>query len=234
MNRPRRMVVVLSAMALVLGGIAACGKDPMSPRAAGIAPSLPSFQHGAGSGGPSGGSGSGGGSGTDPNFLHPAVGTPSILNPVIVFTAVKGEDKIVKMFYQPRRLGDSSVFALFRVPQQALDFRPDGTPIASGDSVQITMTLVDADRGIIDFQPSGLRFSAKHPASLKISYRDADQDLNQDGRVDILDLLLRLQIHIICRESPSDPWAPIPSINDAGLGEVQAAILGFSGYAIEY
>ncbi|MDB4878346.1 MAG: hypothetical protein JWM41_4792 [Gemmatimonadetes bacterium] len=226
MNRPRRVMVLLSAVMFLLGGIAACGRDPISPRAAHATSSSPSLSRGS--------SGISGSSSDDPYFLTPAPGAPSILNPVIVFTVQKGVDKVVKMYYQPRRPGDSTVFAQFRVPQDGLASRPDGTPIANGESVQITMTLIDADKGIIDFQPSGLRFSTKHSATLKISYRFADPDLNHDGVVDFRDTLLRQMLHMICRETPNDPWTPIPSANNTDLDEVQAAILGFTGYAIEY
>jgi hypothetical protein len=171
----------------------------------------------------------------EPNFLTPAPGAPSIANPQIVFTATKGQDIIVRMYYRPTRAGhDSALYAQFRVPSQALQTRPDGRSINNGESVQITMTLVDADHGIIDFQPSGLRFSAKNPAVLKVNYENANPDLNGDGVVDAQDALLRTLLHIICRETSSSPWFPIPSANATELNEVEAAIRGFSGYAVDY
>jgi hypothetical protein len=171
----------------------------------------------------------------EPNFLSPAPGAPSIANPQIVFTAIKGQDIIARMYYRPTRIGhDSVVYAQFRVPSQALLAAPDGHLINNGESVRITMTLVDVEHGIIDFQPSGLRFSSKNPAVLKINYTYANRDLNGDGVVDARDALLRAALHIICRETDSSPWVPIPSSNSTELNEVEAAIRGFSGYAVDY
>jgi hypothetical protein len=96
------------------------------------------------------------------------------------------------------------------------------------------MTLVDPSRGIIDFQPSGLRFSASNPPQLKISYENANLDLNGDGVVDARDRLIQLTFHISVRENPADPFVPLPSVVETDLDEVESAIFGFSGYAIEF
>lgn len=170
----------------------------------------------------------------DPTFLRPAPGAPAIANPVIVFTVKKGDDKIVRMYYHRGTTGrDSVIFAQFRVQSQSLDSWPDGRRIQSGEAVTITMTLVDAEKGIIEFQPSGLRFSASHPAILKISYRNADHDFNGDGTINALDTAIEHTLRIICRESPTDPWFPVPSFLNTELDEVEAAIYGFTGYAID-
>jgi hypothetical protein len=210
-------VAALALCAFALG----CGRDAVSPTSA-LAPSNAAhFSKGSDD--------------SDPNFLSPAPDAPSIANPVIVFTATKGRDTVVRMIYNKGRTGrDSALFAQFRVPSQGLAYRPDGTAIAQGESVQITMTLVDATRGIIEFQPSGLRFSSKNPAVLKVSYEHANPDLNGDGVVNATDTQLRSQLHIICRESPTSQWFSIPSTNSLELNEVEAPILGFSGYAIDF
>jgi hypothetical protein len=129
---------------------------------------------------------------------------------------------------------DSVVFAEFRVRPRSLAFRPDGSAIADGDSVLITMTLVDALHGIIEFQPSGLRFSADDPASLKISFENSNLDLNGDGVVDARDRAIQETFHIAVRERPADPFLSLPSSVSAELDEVEAALLGFSGYAIAF
>jgi hypothetical protein len=141
------------------------------------------------------------------------------------------------MVYHQRADGtghDSVTFADFRVRAKSLAALPNGTPIADGDSVLITMTLTDPARGIIDFQPSGLKFSAHDPASLTISFENSNLDLNGDGRVDILDRLLELTLHIAVRETASDPWVPLPSLVNPASQQVTASLLGFSGYAIDF
>jgi hypothetical protein len=242
MMQHRRTLVALTLGSLA--AIAACSRDLVAPRADNAIKPTASASAEKDLG--------------DPTFLQPADGAPTIANPVIAFWAVKGRDQIVKMVYSSasrggglgddgRRHGggnggganggsghDSVVFAEFRVRAKSLVTRADGSPIADGDSILITMTLVDPNHGIIDFQPSGLRFSTKNPAQLKISYENANLDLNGDGVVDARDRLIQLTFHIGVRENPGDPFLPLPSAVDTELDEVETAILGFSGYAIEY
>lgn len=225
---PTKVVALVALVALCFAAFASCGRDATAPNTL-LTPTAP----GGLDKGP--GKGSDGSRGRDPNFLQSADGAPAIANPVIVFTAVKGRDVTVRMIYQrSRRGGGDDLFAEFRVSARSLAFRPDGQPIADGESVQITMRVVDAVHGIIDFQPSGLQFSPRDPARLKISYAHADPDLNDDGVVDARDAILRRGLHMICRESPTSPWTPVPSTNDSGDDVVDALIRGFSGYAIEY
>ncbi len=244
MMHTRRSLIALTLGSLV--AISACGRDLLAPRA--NAP-LASARVASGRAAEK--------DGAEQNFLQPAQDAPTIANPVISFWAVKGRDQIVNMVYHTRSSGvsggsgghgssgrhgdvsggsgrDSVVFAEFRVRAKSLAFRPDGSAIADGDSVFITMTLIDPDRGIIDFQPAGLRFSAKNPAQLKISYENANLDLNGDGVVDARDRLIQLTVPIGVRENPADPFLPLPSVVDTEFDEVEAVILGFSGYAIEY
>ena len=218
-------VVVLFAWCFA--ALASCAHDASEPNTPRAPAASVAFDKGPGKGS---------GSARDPDFLHAAADAPAIANPVIVFTAVRGRDTTVRMVYQHSRHGGGGddLFAEFRVDARSLVFRPDGRAIADGESIQITMRLVDAVHGIIDFQPSGLRFSARDPARLKISYAHTDPDINGDGMVDARDTALRRGLHLICRETPTSPWTPVPSVNDSGNDVVDAPILGFSGYAIEY
>jgi hypothetical protein len=112
--------------------------------------------------------------------------------------------------------------------------RPDGTPIATGDSILITITVVDAARMILDMQPSGLRFSPSDPADLKISFFEADDDVNQDGSVDDTDATLLTRLAIWRRETAASPWVKLTSTIAFELDQVEADLLGFTGYAIAY
>ena len=94
------------------------------------------------------------------------------------------------------------------------------------------MTLVDAVHGVIDFQPSGLRFSTKNPAVLRITYADDDLDLNHDGVIDSADSALVRTFYIGGRETPASPWFRVPSTLLQEAGEVEGSIYGFTGYAI--
>src|SRR5687767_14181513 len=109
------------------------------------------------------------------NFLRPALSAPSVANPVVSFYAKKGQDVEAIMWYRKRPdRPDSTEFIRFRLADNSLLTRPDGSAIAAGDSILITITLVDPQRLIIDMQPSGLRFSPVKPAELKISFAEAD------------------------------------------------------------
>jgi hypothetical protein len=57
---------------------------------------------------------------------------------------VRGEDSKVFMYYAPRPGDDDSTeFLRFRVRDRSLFERPDGSPIAVGDSILITIVVVD-------------------------------------------------------------------------------------------
>jgi hypothetical protein len=223
---------LVTLLAVGFATLASCARDAGVPNA----PLPPSTSGAAVAFDKGSGSGSSHDSGRDPNFLEPAPDAPSIANPLIVFTATRGRDTTVQMRYQRSRHGGGGddVFAEFRVDARSLAFRPDGHPIADGESIQITMRLVDAVHGIIDFQPSGLQFSARDPARLEISYAHANPDVNGDGVVDGRDAALRRGLRVICRETPTSPWTPVPSVNDSGNDVIDAVVRGFSGYAIEY
>jgi hypothetical protein len=210
-------LTVASVGALI--ALAACTHDLVAPANAPATRAAPLFSRGGNQ---------------EPEFLNAAADAPTIANPVISFTVTRSEDKIVRMYYHARAgHSDSSVFAEFRVQPQSLASWPDGHPIADGEIVTITMTLVDADRGIIEFQPSGLRFSARRPARLKVSYRYANRDVNGDGVIDARDAALMHTLHMICRETDDGPWFRIPSQTSPDLDEVESPISGFSGYALD-
>ena len=199
-------IIVLAAVAAGCGGDRATSPAPLGTTSARA-------------------SGSGGSAQTsdDPTFLQASPSAPPIANPVISFWAVKGIDRSVKMVYQSRPgHNDSTTFLFFRVRQQSLVNRADGTRLANGDSVLITVTLVDPVQLKVDFQPSGLRFSNSHPAVLKLSYAEtiAPGALNT--------------LQIWCRENPLAPWLPLSSVVFSETDEVQADISGFTGYALAY
>lgn len=190
----------------------------------------------SGSGGGYGGSGrSGGASSGEPHFLAAADDAPTIANPYISFWAKKGEARTVEMVYHARPgATDSTVFFSIRLKEGSLAFRPDGTPIAEGDSVLITLTLVDAERLIVDCQPAGLRFSVEAPVRIKISFLETDDDVNGDGKVNNKDSSLTDQFSVWRKETPTAPWYCLPSRLSGSSREVETDIGGFTSYAVAY
>ena len=169
------------------------------------------------------------------HFLRPAAAAPALGERQISFWAVRGETREVRLMYRARPGATDSVeFARFRVEDRSLVNRPDGTPIAQGDSVLITLQVVDTLQLITEFSPQGLAFSSSRPARLWLKFAEADPDLNGDGVVNADDTALLLALKIWRQEHPGDPWSTLPSSVDTVSKEVEADIRGFTRYALSY
>lgn len=169
------------------------------------------------------------------HFLRPALNAPPLSNPTVSFYARRGEDREVFMYYRPKPgTSDSTLFMRFKVPGASLARRPDGTAIQMGDSVRITIQVSDPARLILDFQPSGLRFSDNTPAELKIDFQEANDDLDGDGDVDAEDDAHERKLSIWRQEAPGLPWTRLSSFVDFTSEKVEAKLIGFTGYAISF
>ena len=111
---------------------------------------------------------------------------------------------------------------------------PDGTPFAEDDSVLITVRVVDPARLLFEFEPAGLTFNPARPAELKIHYDHADDDLDEDGDVDLDDEALELTIAIWRQGNDGDPFERLGSLLIDDLEEIEAELQGFSRYALAY
>lgn len=169
------------------------------------------------------------------NFLRLAPDAPPLANPTVQFWAVRGQDRDVFIYFRPRPgETDSTEFVEFRVRAETLLRRPDGTLFQNGDSVLIRVQVVDPARLILDFQPSGLRFSPEHPAELEISFSEADDDYDRDGDVDEDDDRVEQQLSVWRQEAPGLPWYRMATIVELELDEVDVDLTGFTGYAIAF
>lgn len=168
-------------------------------------------------------------------LLHAVPGAPTLAVTDTSFYAVKGKATSVEIWYHAKPgQTDSLKFIEFRVGASSLERRPDGSAIAQGDSVQITITATDASHMMIDFQPSGLRFSPDDPPVLRMFWGACGEDLNYDGVVDAYDVSIAQQISIWRQEDTSKPWFKLSSAVAPALKEVDAQLSGFTGYAISY
>ena len=172
----------------------------------------------------------------DPHFVTAASGAPDIANPVVQFWAKRGEDRSGTIYYHSTTSGrDSTPLFLLRVRAKSLWKRPDGSTIAQGDSVLITLTVTDSVNLVVDCQPSGLLFNPDTPARVKMSYAETTEDRNLDGVVDSTDQTLTRALAIWRKETADSPWLRVlSSRNSDGAHEVEADIGGFTGYAIAY
>ncbi len=210
-------------LAAGLVGLAACSAADSvnAPSAAAPTPATPAFSNGA----------------EDPNFFHPAITGAVFANPVVSFWAVKGVDRAASIWYHKRpgaRGRDSTEFVRFRVDKRSLLARPDGTTIANGDSVLITMTVVDTLNMIVEFQPSGLQFDPSRPAVLAFKLTEADHDVNGDGVINTLDQAVFQAARIRGQEDPTLPWFVVPTTVSLSADSYTANLTGFTRYAVSY
>lgn len=172
---------------------------------------------------------------TDLRLLTAPYGTPSLAKTQVSFYAVQGKAGEADIWYHAKPgATDSLKFLEFRVGAGSLATRPDGSAIAAGDSVLITLTVTDQTHFIIDFQPSGLKFSASDRPTLKISFAACGEDLNYDGVVDTKDQTIMSSLSFWRQEAPFQPWSKVPSTVVQTTKDVNAQLGGFTGYAIEF
>ena len=170
---------------------------------------------------------------TDLRLLAAPYGTPPLVTISTSFYAVKGKVSGADIWYRPRAgRTDSTKFLEFRLGTASLDKRPNGTAIALGDSVLITLNVSDPIRFIIELQPSGLRFASSDQPRLKISFAACGDDLNYDGKVDAADLVLLSALSVWRQEAPFQSWFKMSSTVSASVKEVDTQLGGFTGYAL--
>jgi hypothetical protein len=169
------------------------------------------------------------------NFVRQDSTYKPLLSAQGTFWAVVGQGRSVRLVYQGSTPTDSGAeFLNFAVPNDGLYRKPDGTPFGPGDSIQITVTVVDAKQFRFDFQPSGLQFNPSDPARLKIEYHYADPDFDGDGRVDSTDAQIATMLGLWRREPPDSLWFQTPAIKSVELSEFDAEVLQFSQYAVAW
>jgi hypothetical protein len=184
------------------------------------------------------GSGSSGPDGSRPdgelNVVALAPSSAPLLYPADSFYAVRGQNREVRIFFQSPSGGQGEEYLRLRIDARTLLARPDGTPVAEGDSVLIHVSVVDPARMLFDLEPSGLQFNPLEPAELKIHYSHADGDLNDDGAVNGEDDSIETTLAIWRQEHPGDPFVRLSSILSLELDEADAELTGFSRYALAY
>lgn len=174
----------------------------------------------------------------DPNdlrLLSVPYGTPPLAKTQVSFYAVQGRAGGADIWYHARQGStDSTTFLEFRVGPASLATRPDGSAIAAGDSVLITITVTDQSHFLVDFQPSGLKFTTADRPTLKISFAACGEDLNYDHVVDDKDQAIMDALSFWRQEAPFQPWHKLSSTLESTTKEVDAQLDGFTGYALMF
>ncbi len=150
------------------------------------------------------------------------------------FYAVKGQEREVILYFTDGAGGRGSIFFLLRVFAGSLGSHPDGTPIALGDSVLITVRAADPTRVLFDVEPSGLTFDPIAPPLMLLHYNEVDPDFDGDGDVDAADLDIERRLTVWRQETPGGLFQRLESTVDLLLDGVGTSLTGFSRYAISY
>jgi hypothetical protein len=168
-------------------------------------------------------------------LLCEAEDAPSLAQSKVSFYAVRGQARSASIWYLARSgAADSTDLVRLDLEANSLLSHPDGTPVAPGDSVLITMEVKDQERGIVWFLPAGLGFSPSDPARMTFAYGETDDDVNGDGQVDADDEALEAGFAIWRQEAETDPFTELPSQVNPTAERVSADIEGFTRYAVAY
>jgi len=167
-------------------------------------------------------------------ILSLAQSSPPIFNPQISFYAVRGQNREASIYFQDAGGGQGEEYLRLKIEDRSLLRRPDGSTIAEGDSVLITIRVIDASQILFELEPSGLVFDPFRPAELTLEYDHADDDFNQDGTVDAEDAAIEQELAIWRQEVPNGPFVRLGSVRIEELREIEADLTGFSRYAIAY
>ncbi len=151
----------------------------------------------------------------------------------VSFWAFRGTQAEAGIFFQAEGGGRGEEFLALELEDESLDRYPDGTPFTEGDSVLITIKVVDPALMLFEFAPSGLQFSADDPARLRIRYAEADDDFNDDGEHDEEDEDIELRLGIWRQARVGDPFVRLGTLR-GDFDDLEADLDGFSRYAIAY
>ncbi len=88
---------------------------------------------------------------------------------------------------------------------------------------------------VAHMEPTGLQFSANHPAELKVWYEGADPDLNTDGTINTTDdYIEQNELGVWVQETTTDPWEWVPSQHTLNVKKFEALLEHFSSYVISW
>lgn len=160
---------------------------------------------------------------------------PELLADSVSFYAKLGEDREASLFFKGAAPSDTGEeFLRFKVPAQSLFRRPNGTPFQPGDSIQITIKVLDRRKFLFDFQPAGLVFSPLEPARLEIEYHHADHDYDGDGVVTAADSMIQTELGIWQQTPPDTLWTKLSSLNLEEFEELQGTVPHFTDHALAW
>jgi hypothetical protein len=130
--------------------------------------------------------------------------------------------------------GGSRVFLELTIPQKSITRWPSGRHFRWYHCVEIGVKI-DPNHLVAQFEPSGLKFSQELPAQLRISYREANFDLNGDGVVDVKDEQIRdRELGLWRLPHENGVWQRIGSVHVKDAKRFDAKLYQFSQYGVAY
>jgi len=166
--------------------------------------------------------------GNDLTYLHIAQTAPPLCADSVGGWAVKGGTNfelalIFGTISHP--CPDGRDFLRLKIETEGLQSLPNGTPIATGDSVFISVIWAGGDSVLFRLEPSGLVLNPSNPAELRINYGETEESEDEN--------VLR-QVAIWRQELPGDPFTRLSSTRHEDSSEFETRLNGFSRYAIAY
>jgi len=168
------------------------------------------------------------------HILQQASSAPRLETYQVSFWARRGRNSTVVVNYEPAPGEVAALpFLRFDIPRDGLTAGPYGSRLGRRDSVFITLTI-DPQSFAVAFEPEGVVFSRRHPATLAFWYGNANPDFNGDGSVDGADGALAAQLAIWGRPGRPAEWLKTASQTEAGQQWIWTALYHFSEYAVSW
>ncbi len=169
----------------------------------------------------------------EPTAVLQAESAPPLETTVQSFWIVKGESSEIEIKYAPP--GESlEDFLDVEFGEEALLAHPDGTPIAEGESVLITLT-VHPSKFQVSFEPSGLQIDPDHPVVIEFKYEHADHDFDRDGDMDEADEQIRVEeLGIWKRAAPGQVWTETESDHDTLDQKIKTEVWSLENIAVSW
>jgi hypothetical protein len=164
------------------------------------------------------------------HFLTANASAPQIAELSVSFYGVNGQARSGTIYYHhddddESEGEDSTPLVRLDLPAGALTTNPDGSPLAVGDSVLVTLSVLDTAHLQVDVEPAGLQFSSSTPAQLTMSYLEADSSVSEQDTA---------ALAIWQQSTPGGTWVPLPSNVIPSKKQVTAHVQRRSVYATAY
>jgi hypothetical protein len=148
----------------------------------------------------------------------------------VSFWAVRGQARSAVIRYKDASGHSNAPFLQLTITDPVT--LPDGSTLAEGDSVRITINI-DTTKVGVSLEPTGLQFG--EAAQMQMWYGGADGDLNGDGVVDATDGYVESQLlGMWYREGDVSDWSRIPATQLLSAKSFIVALPHFSQYAVSW